>query len=337
MGTMRAIFAAVRMFPFLVLLMVIGCSGSSGTWRRVQTPHFALCTDLSADDALHAGRALEETRDALISAAWPKFRFPEGETVVFVLANGLDFERYFGHLIDGIFFHSSPPTVFLYGSASRWELRRTAHKPTNSVLRHEMAHDLASKVWPAQPRWFSEGLAQFLEAVYYSEDEKSVVLGGVNEQAYVDYRKVRRITVRDTLKWTQGVSSLAQTDAVGLYGTSWFLFHWLYNTQPDAFGNYQDALATATPTTAFEKAFPKFDADKADKDLYEYMRHGQFQDLMLPLVSPQWAEKSFKARPLDAHETRSVKATLADAAKAYSKKPKKGNDDARVAALLGVD
>jgi hypothetical protein len=302
----------------------------------VETPHFLLRTDLSASDALHAGTALEETRDALVSAAWPNFPFPEREpTAVFVLSNGLEFERYFGRLIDGIFFHSSPPMVFLHGSADRWELRRTAHHPTNSTLRHEMAHDLAARVYATQPRWFAEGLAQFLEAVYYSDDGKSVLLGGVNATAYADYRNVRQITVRETLAWSRSVASLARSDAVGLYGTSWFLFHWFYNTQSDAFGNYQIELARREPAAAFQKSFPKFDADKADRDLYEYMRHGQFTEISLPLVTPQWSEKAFAARQLGQEELRDVKKTLEEAGKAHQKKDKK--EEARIAELLGLE
>ncbi len=312
----------------------MGCSTSSGAWREVETPHFVLRTDLSSSDALHAGTAMEETRDALVSAAWPNFPFPQGErTAVFVLSNGLEFERYFGRLIDGIFFHSSPPMVFLYGSADRWELRRTAQKPTNSTLRHEMAHDLAAKVYPSQPRWFAEGLAQFLEAVYYSDDGKSVVLGGVNATAYADYRNVRRITVRDALTWSRSLSSLAQSDAVGLYGTSWFLFHWFYNKKTAAFGDYQEELAR-DPAAAFEKAFPKFDADRADRELYEYMRHGEFTESVLPLVTPQWSQKAFVAHPLDLEEVRAVKKTLDEAGKAHQRKGKK--EEATIAELLGL-
>ena len=320
--------------------MLAGCSTSSGAWRDVETPHFVLRTDLDASDALHAGRALEETRDVLVSAAWPNFPFPKGEqTIVYVLSNGLEFEHYFGRLVDGVFFHSTPPTVFLYGAASRWELRRTAQKPTNSTLRHEMAHDLAAKVYSVQPRWFAEGLAQFLEAVYYADDEKSVVLGGVNTSAYLDYRNMRRVTVRDTLAWTQGVASLAQSDAVGLYGTSWFLFHWFYNTQPDAFGKYQDKLGRVSPTAAFEQAFPNFDYDKADKELFEYMRHGHFNDLMMPLIKPEWSEKAFGSRQLRPDEVAVVKKTLDDAGKAYQKKPttEPKTEEARLGALLGLD
>jgi len=325
----------LRSSSFVALLTIVGCA-TSGTWREVETPHFVLRTDLSPSDALHAGTALEETRDALVSAAWPNFPFPQQEqTVVFVLSNGIEFERYFGRLVDGIFFHSSPPTVFLYGSASRWELRRTAHQPTNSTLRHEMAHELAAKVYSTQPRWFAEGLAQFLDAVHYSDDGKSVVLGGVNASAYADYRAVRRISVRDTLAWSQGVASLAQTDAVGLYGTSWFLFHWFYNTQPDPFGRYQDELARGGPMAAFEKAFPKFDADKADRDLYEYMRYGQFTDLLMPLIQPEWSEKSFSAHELNLEEVGVVRKTLEQAGKAHQKKGKK--EEARIAELLGLD
>src|SRR4051794_38208892 len=169
----------MRIVCALLFTMVVGCS-SSGTWREVQTPHFVVRTDLGSQDAREAGVAMESTRDALVSAAWPQFPFKnEPKTQVCILANGLDFEHYFGRNTGGLFFHSSPPAVFLYGSASRWELRRSSHAPVTSALRHEMVHQLASIVFGKQPKWFAEGLAQFLEVAYYSEDGRSVVLGGV--------------------------------------------------------------------------------------------------------------------------------------------------------------
>jgi hypothetical protein len=305
----------------LLTIVVAGCS-TGGAWRRVETPHFNLQTDLGSKDAHEAGLALEATRDALISAAWPRFPFKNDEkTYVYVLANGIDFERYFGRRTAGLFFHSSPPTVFLYGSADRWELRRSSHNPVTSILRHEMAHQLASVVYGRQPRWFSEGLAQFLEVAYYSEDGRSIVLGGVNVDAYRGYNAVRPITLRDALSWDKGLAKLSDREAQGLYGTSWFFVHWLYNTRPDALGRFEDELGRGTePSRAFEIAFPGFDPDKGNRELFEYQRHGQFSVMELPLLEAKISADSLHEQLLNPDEVNDVREELSEASKRHSGK-----------------
>jgi hypothetical protein len=50
---------------------------------------------IHAEDARESGVALETTRRALIAAAWPTFAFTQEKMEVYVLANGVEFERYF--------------------------------------------------------------------------------------------------------------------------------------------------------------------------------------------------------------------------------------------------
>lgn len=298
------------LFPLLALT-ALACS-SSGTWRRVETPHFLLRTDLGASDAKHAGAALETTRDALVSAAWPHYKFKDVQTEVYVLANGLDFERYFGSKTAGLFLHTSPPMFFLYGSPSRWELRRSAHRPDDSVLRHEMAHELSSEVWPRQPRWFAEGLANFLEPVFYAEDEQNVVLGGINFGALSEYRGVRTTTLEDAFAWKEGLASLAQREAAGLYGISWLFVHWLYHKHPDQLARYIDDLGRSDDLDgALRRALPNFDPAAIEIELHEYQKHGAFEDILRPLVETPIVESSLPERVLHSEEVKEVKDLLA--------------------------
>ncbi len=300
-------------------LAAVACS-SSGTWRRIDTPHFVLNTDLGSSDARHAGAALETTRDALVSAAWPNYRFKDVKTHVYVLANGLDFEQHFGRLTAGVFLHSSPPMFFLYGSPSRWELRRSAHRPDDSVLRHEMAHELSYEVWPVQPRWFAEGLANFLEPVFYAEDEQNVVLGGINFGALSDYRRVRTTNLTDALAWKEGLAGLAQREAMGLYGISWLFMHWLYHKHPEMLGRYLDELRRGTaPEKALQIAMPNLDPAAVDREIHEYQRHGQFEDILRPLVRTPIDEAKLPEHVLAPDEVKEVKDLIARVGKAHSK------------------
>src|SRR5438874_13561276 len=53
-------------------------SSAQDRWHRIRTSHFELYADLDESTSLEAAEELETTRDALISAAWPLFKFPEG-------------------------------------------------------------------------------------------------------------------------------------------------------------------------------------------------------------------------------------------------------------------
>ena len=269
-------------------------------------------TDLGSSDAKRAGLALETTRDALVSAAWPKVKFGGEKTHVYVLANGLDFQRYFGNRLAGIFSQGKQPVFILYGSASRWELRRTAHRPTPSVLRHEMAHMLSAQVWPNQPLWFAEGLAEFLEPVFYAEDDENVIIGGINFEALGAYRGVRTLKVEDALNWKEwSAARMAQREAAGLYGLSWLFVHWLYHRHPEQLGKYVNELQRGTPADdAFKLAMQDLDLSNIDRELHEYQKFARFDDIPRPVVATPLSESSLEERLLAKEEIKEIEKLL---------------------------
>ena len=119
---------------------------------------------------------------------------------VTVFANGLDFEHHFGRTTLGIFFHDVPPYAILYGTPDRWEQRASLATPeTTSVLRHELVHHLAASIYRRQPRWFAEGLAQFLETVRPRTTESPWSSARSNLEAVRKYNAFRTVRVADAL------------------------------------------------------------------------------------------------------------------------------------------
>ena len=290
-------------------LGTLACS-SSRTWRRVDTPHFFVSTDLGSRDAIRAGTALETTRDALASAGWPNVDFDE-KSEVYILANGLDFERYFGRQATGLFAQGVPPRFFLWGSPDGWELRRTSHRPSPSVLRHEMAHQLSAQVWPRQPLWFAEGFASFLEPVYYSEDQNHVVVGAVNHWALRAYRAVRTIKVRDAVNWKTGIANMPQREAQGLYGISWLFVHWLFHERPAELESFLSELGRGSPPElALQTVLPETDDGAIDGTLFEYQKRPRFDVILRPLLQTPVSEASLEERLLDATEVRELEGVL---------------------------
>jgi tetratricopeptide (TPR) repeat protein len=309
----------MRALLLLAVVWLVGCATFRGTagprsesgWYEIKTPHFVLYTDLDGRAAGDAAVELERTRDALISAAWPAFHFPEmAPTRVFVLANGVEFERIFGRYVGGMFMSSKRPAFFLYGTPDRWRQRWFMQQRASfSVLRHEMAHQLAAVVYSGTPRWFDEGLAQFLETVEVSEDGTSVMVGRTNVRALSSYYAARDVTIRRTLEWTEAASEISSRELTGLYGTSWVFFHWLYNQRPQQFSRYQLALAEhVDPKLAWDSTFRSLDLDALEPILYEYLKHGIAAVDTFPLIT---TEPRLEVRAMTAADAHAARAQIA--------------------------
>lgn len=313
------------MFRILAVLvacwLLVSCAHSPSArstagWNEYETAHFTLDTDLDAVDGAEAVRQLEHTRAALLSAAWPKAQLPQGERVhAIVLADDLDFERLFSRQVGALTQRGSEMLLVMTGPPSRWEKRPSlAADASSSVLRHELSHYLASYFYLRQPRWFSEGLAQFLETIQVAPDGKTAELGAVNPGAYSKYVKFRSIMVRDALHWNQTNSVLPEGDTLGLYGLSWAMVHYFYNQHPDQFGRFQAALAKGErPQLAWDEVFGTSRA--LDEEISHYLKFGKYQQFS---VAIQNLDVTLRTRPLTPSEVHLVRAQLALAGERFN-------------------
>ena len=301
----------VLVLPIALLTLLREARASDADWHKITTQHFELYTDLDAEAAVDAAKELEKTRDALITAAWPRFAFPDVvRTQVFVLSNGLDFERFLGRRLWGLFVPGTRPAFYLYGPPSRWAPRATMNQVApSSVLRHEMTHQLAASVFRRAPRWFKEGLAQFLETVQITPDGQSIIVGRTNRDGRGKFYADRTVTLRRTLDWDESIDELAENEVHGLYGTSWAFFYWLYNNRQEPFSRYQLALAKGVNSKrAWDMAFPGFNADVYDPILYDYLVHGRAAVDTLPLRT---SASSVDVKALSAADAHGVRARIA--------------------------
>ena len=202
--------------------------------------------------------------------------------------------------------HSQPVDVEL---TAHVELVRQG---SASVLRHELAHHVASAVYGRLPLWFSEGQAQFLESLKLSEDGRSATVGLLNPAAWLEFRRIRAMTTLDVLRWNTPLSGLSQGDSLGLYGASWQLYEWLFTTHRDALHCFQEGLAAGEASAAaWSRCFPDLDPKELDRVLWEFSRNGKPALLELT-VPPVGFEVNI--RPLTAAEYHLVRAQVALAA-----------------------
>jgi tetratricopeptide (TPR) repeat protein len=145
-----------------------------------------------------------------------------------------------------------------------------------SVLRHELAHHVASAVYGRLPLWFSEGQAQFLESLKLSEDGRTATIGLINPTAWLEYRRIRTISTLDVLLWETPLPGLSQGESMGRYGVSWQLYQWLFTTHREALRCYQEGLAAAeTSPKAWARCFPDLVPEELNKALWAFSRTGK--------------------------------------------------------------
>jgi tetratricopeptide (TPR) repeat protein len=295
-----------RLSPLIALVGLAGCGGAKNEprraaeptdrlaavsavseeepkWTRLQSEHFDVATDLSAPDATRAALALETTRAALRSAAWPNAsEAVAARTSVVIFRDGLEFMHYFEN-VAAIFVRYVRPTIVLWGKPDYWEQKTGLNaEASSSLLRHELTHRLASGVYARQPTWFAEGLAQFLETMTVSEDGSTATLGEADPEALRRYKRYR-VHVSEALAWRSYTDSDPETIA-GLYGISWLMVHFLHDNRGNDFDAFQNALVQGVdPEAAWKKSLGTLRPEVLDAQLRDYVQHADFKKVAVPI------------------------------------------------------
>jgi tetratricopeptide (TPR) repeat protein len=322
------------------LLLAAGARADQAStgWTEVKTAHITLKTDLGAEEARRAALAVERTRAALLAAAWAGAKLQPERIEVVVFASQPDFLRYFGANVGGLFIHGRyPPTAFLYGPPDKWERRATlALNETTSVLKHELVHHLAAFIYRRQPRWFAEGLAQYLETLRFEEGKKTAILGEVNLKALAFYNRFH-VSVADAFAWSGKFDAQDETKTAGLYGTSWLLVHWLNNSHPEEFARYQTLLAKGIdPDKAWKAVFPSLTTSDLDAQLHQYADHGDYHYFVVPIPAGEGTTGERALTSADVHALR-ASAALAGALNVVNGKTQLADARAELAAALTDD
>lgn len=270
---------------------------TSSQWKEIKTDEFLLWTDLPDDQAQRAAQLLTESMKglkALFGKAEPRSVVP---LTVVAMSDGLEFERRFGRTTWGFAMGMGQTmAIFLYGPPDRWFVRRLNTVEANdSVVQHELAHVVLYRYFQKQPRWFAEGMAQYLETFRWSADD-AVELGQVQLTAYERYFKVRSLAVADLPRWEGLNLPQAQTD--GLYGLSWAFVTYVLNLEPQVFLQYMGALAEGDVSRAWSSTFGTR-TEELDKAVFRFMKTGNYRVATLKVTDLAARPAKIVAAPLD--------------------------------------
>lgn len=325
MGALLALLASSQ------LACVVGprftrCPGEGGRpWVRLDSDHYTLETDLPPAEARKAMGALERTRVALLAAMWPDaLSRPMPKVRVYVLADPDEFEGLYPRRVRAFFFRSdTEPLIVLPGPSDTWEHRFSGlSQASSSRLNHELTHFLSAYALQRQPRWLSEGLAEFLETLRVSEDGRTAVLGAPHFEAVremvgvldsVMRAKKKTWTMQRVFAWEPSLEAHEDDRQVGImYAASWLLVHWLHRERPREFAAYQALLAKGVaPEVAQKQALPELGASPAlDATLLAFLRkrHYPEQTVRVPTVGTAFLEEVIEHA--DVHAIRAKLAAL---------------------------
>lgn len=283
--------------PSLLLLLAFalgGCATTSGSgdvrrdilrfegatpttgWKRLVTADVEFLTDLDPREAERGAALLTQSLEGLRAMFGKAPVLGHGKLVVIAMRDDLEFERRFGKFLWGFAAVSGgQTTVCLYGAPDRWFVRpANLVDATHSVLQHELAHAVLARYFTWQPRWFAEGMAQYLETFRWVDSE-TVLLGEPNVKAWNGYAAVRSLSVKDLLRWTESRNELEEA---GFYGLSWAFVYYAINREPERFSALMAGLVEGDD--AFTTNFGT-DTTPLDRAIQGYLKHGQFATLRL--------------------------------------------------------
>ena len=324
MGVLLALLSTTQL-ACVVGPRFITCPGEGGRpWLRMDSDHYTLHTDLPAEDARDAMRRLERTRAAILTSMWPRSLSQQMTKLdVYVLQNPREFEGLYPRRVRSFFFRSdSEALIVLSGRPGTWErIFSGLSLASSSPLNHELAHYLSAYSLSRQPRWLSEGLAEYLETLRLSEDGQTAVVGAPHLQAItlmsswlqaVRQGLAQGWTMQRVIQWDRTLEAREQDKEVGAnYAGSWLLVHWLVNERPWPFAEYLALLDQGVaPDEALARALPELTSPSLDGVLYEYLRNRRYVErtVSVPPVGTAFIEEVLD--DAQAHAVRSKLAAL---------------------------
>ena len=257
-----------RRLPVGTLCSVHGGEG----WREYRSAHFRLSTDFDRGWARAGLERLERIRALVVAAVPGGAREVPGYVRVVVPATDATYSALNERQVAGYFTMGvlGEPTIVL----PAWTWKRDPE-----VIAHELAHQVMLRDYPRPPRWFSEGLAQFVETV--ARDGESPAAGRVPATRVADLPRARRVMPGDLPAWRERAP--AKDEAV-LELWSWILYGWLRSEREAQLLDYQRRLGRfEDPERAWTGAFPEFDPSdpeamaRLERRLDVYRRKGGFR------------------------------------------------------------
>lgn len=253
-------------------------------WLEVESEHFTLWTDASAERGHELMRELELRHQVLGTA----MKHPLSNQRAFVIA--LRSSRETREYLPGEFI------------AVAWDARNPTSEPgillaadsddRDHVVSHELTHVISFGFLKNQPHWLAEGIATYFEMVDFELDKRSVQVGLPRHDRLTTLRELGPLAAARLFACKEPRCKDGQ-----FYATSWALFSFLLNQRFDQLGRYLQRLNELPgdqQAEAWAEVFPDLPPDRLDDELSPSV----ISRFALPRIEVAMHEVPTRERPL---------------------------------------
>ncbi len=232
-----------------------GCSLSGGApWQELRSAHFVIDAAGYRGAPAHLVAVFEELHAAVLASLIAEPAEIPGRVRVILLPRRSDLADYAGARgVLGLFWATPLGEPVILTSADQVD-------DLPQVVAHELAHHVSFYLFPRQPYWYAEGLAQFVEGVA-KVDRQGRRWAGVDPSSGWAAGSVKLPRMRTLVGAGHGEAFTSP------YLAAWILYRYLWNERGRQLSAFQQQLMDGVePARAWEAAFPQwaFQGDKID-------------------------------------------------------------------------
>lgn len=274
----------------LVFLVACGAavpalpSKGGPAWIEVQTEHFTLWTDAGAARGTELVEQMEYLHQIVFGVAFPEHP-TGGRTFAIALRDDWEVHAYLPKEFSAVSmlgYNAMRQPVILFAADT--------DESDGHVLTHELAHVISYVAIEDQPPWFSEGLAEFFEAVKLNTDKTVVDVGEpLHTQMYAQVHY--QLVTGDQLFACRAMECRDHE----FYMTAGLLFMYLANTHPAQLLELEDRLAKKEDDRkAWAATFPDLPIATIDRELRAWQMQGRHRvwHFEVKLAHPQIAQRT---------------------------------------------
>jgi hypothetical protein len=300
-------------------LLLTSCIGSSfpktpaaggPAWQEITTEHFIIDTDLDpleADATVHQLENLRKVMAEMVFGGEPP-RGPRARVLALRREEYGHFDRvYVGTFVSSVLFQP----MLITSPGGDWDTFSA------DIRKHELAHYVSSLYVDIhlQPRWFAEGVADYLSTIRY-DDRTGAVEIGHHPPEYQYLENLKQATSDELWAWDREEPYDALT--ARLYQTSWAALHYLFDQRPADILDYERALARGEdPRKSWSQIFPDLDGAGLDDAVRKYIHK---RDYKITRATTPPAAVSAKSHPLAEPDVLAWRAALYMALQSKSKR-----------------
>jgi tetratricopeptide (TPR) repeat protein len=287
---------------------VPSAADANQNWVEVRSPHFAVASNGSENDARRVARQFEQMR-AMFHTAFPPFRTDPPQPIYIVAVKNEATMKSFLPEYWATKGHTHPDGIYQAGHDKDFVVLRLDAQGLNPyhVVYHEYTHAMLHLNFTGLPLWLDEGLAEFFGNTTLGEKESQT--GTVNGDTLLYLQQKQAIPVETLLQVDHSSPYYNESNRASVfYAESWALVHYLM-MNPDA--RRQQLLSKFTAAwdrtqNQVEAAREAFGDLKRFGDVIDGYLHQRTFMVGVVKMQQQDESKSYAARHLSAAEALTV-------------------------------